>query len=351
MYTRWTLTDNRAGVVVWTHTDTWITHAHRHTAECIEEDPGATFPDFGTVVFSNCQASDGSGELWDADASSLPADWTTADYPVARGRTDSGDSDRESSLAVTWTGTPAALLAFQGQEANAITDSLGPDWASSGIVPKAGVDWLATATEPLGEESPITVSSYRWNGTSWSEQGSVALPSVDVGNFFGPPDNSGELTAESLTGAQAPDFTLNTEGADTNWFSVISDLDHKWQAVPFDYGEGPTISIDAKGVTGGLVEAETNSCGCATGVETYTYYKYSGKTFVPTSPPGPAPTCTTQSFDALVAQSIPAADGSFVFSKVACADGWALGTGTDTFSPVNSEGGIALYQQEGGGVD
>ena len=108
--------------------------------------------------------------------------------------------------------------------------------------------------------------------------------------------------------------------------------------MPFDYGYGPTVAIDAAGVHGHLVETETNGCGCALGPETYTWEIYSKGAFRPTAPPGPAPTCSP---DALASAADPAGLLGLAFTRASCADGWALGTGT---APGYANGFVGLVR-------
>ena len=84
LQTHWSLIDVRNGSQVWQQTGVWLTsYVHRHTAECIAEDPepsGASgpssdFADFGTIRFSTCQAVDQLGGVWDMTGSTLPFGW------------------------------------------------------------------------------------------------------------------------------------------------------------------------------------------------------------------------------------------------------------------------------------
>jgi hypothetical protein len=112
LYTRWTITDARDGSVIWSHTNTWITHAHRHSAECIEEDPLVgvnaeigTLADFGKVTFTSCRVSDSSGRLWDADSPTLPNGWNETVMSMVQGGLIVAKSS-EDSYTVTWNGSP-----------------------------------------------------------------------------------------------------------------------------------------------------------------------------------------------------------------------------------------------------
>ena len=101
----------------------------------------------------------------------------------------------------------------------------------------------------------IAVNIYRWSGRAWVQQAHpVAVPGGDLGG-------GGSITTASLTGSGQPDFVVNSSGADTQWLSVLSDVGRACHAVPFDYGYGPTVAVDAAGVRGHLVETESNG-GC-----------------------------------------------------------------------------------------
>jgi hypothetical protein len=351
---RYTITDNRSGSKQWAASGTWkALHKGFHSAECIVENPLSTktgksnptgLSNFGTASFSSCQASDPQGTFWRMDASTLPASWSFLELSM-KPKNQIIATPSVNPLTVTWTATSATELAFQNSQANGITDTLGALWASSGVVVKSGADWLATAYIPGAPDidSKTIVSTYRWAGTTWEGQGQVHLPFGDTGSLSGPPGNSGQLTTASLTGSTSPDFLLNTSGADTHWFSVISDLGGSWQAVPFDYGNGPTIGIDAKGPSGPLVEAQANSCGCASGIETYSWYQFQAGTFRIVSPPGPQPPCDSQTLTNTLSNSpSPGSPGDVAVAKEACSDGWALASGTSSAGTF-----VALFQQEG----
>lgn len=210
-------------------------------------------------------------------------------------------------------------------------------WAASGVVRAGGSDWLAAGYSTGASGPGIALSIYRWSGAAWARQGvPVLMPS---GQLAG----GGSVTAASLTGSAGPDFVVSSFGADTNWLSVVSESGGTWHAVPFDYGYGPTVAIDAAGVHGHLVETETDGCGCAAGPETYTWEIYSGGVFRPTVPPGPAPTCSP---DALASAADPAGLLGLAFTRASCADGWALGTGT---GPGYANGFVGLFEQQRSG--
>ncbi|MGO9657616.1 MAG: hypothetical protein ACLP7F_04545 [Acidimicrobiales bacterium] len=210
-------------------------------------------------------------------------------------------------------------------------------WAASGIVRAGGGEWLATGRATSAPPGPgVAVSIYRWGQDGWTLQGRpIGMPS---GQLAG----GGSITVASLTGPPGPDFVVRSFGADTNWLSVVSDVGGTWHAVPFDYGYGPTVAIDAAGVHGHLVETEADGCGCATGPETYTWEIYRDGAFRPTGPPGPAPACSPP---ALASAADPAGLLGLAFTAASCADGWALGTGD---GPGYANGFVALFEQQRG---
>jgi len=221
----------------------------------------------------------------------------------------------------------------------------------TGVVRVHGVDWFATA-----ESSPTQVNVvriYRWERSRWSLDGVVSVSQAP--SMYG---EGGVLTAASLTGSHAPDFTLTTGGTDWVPFAVISRVGGRWHKVPFDYGSGPTDVVDELGVRGKLVQAGNSPCGCANGSPTSTWYRVAGPSFVPTAPPGPSAPCTAVSLDAAppnvwwfagtdlalgspVEQDVRA---PFAVASVACADGWALATGT-----TRGERMFAIFEQTSGG--
>jgi len=94
--THWSLNDDRNGRTVWTHSSLWPTrYQHRHTAECIVESPElenghgtlAQLAQFGTVQFSNCQAVDQSGTVWDMVGKVLPAHWIASELEMKPAKT------------------------------------------------------------------------------------------------------------------------------------------------------------------------------------------------------------------------------------------------------------------------
>jgi hypothetical protein len=236
---------------------------------------------------------------------------------------------------------PASAIEGYGAELSVVGDS--------GVVYQFGQDWMAVVSPPAPSTlSGILLTIFRWDGTVWAQQAAVRTP-----DFFGDLDSSTTASAvepEALTGGPAPDFTLSGSGADTHWFAVDSDIGGRWQGVPFDYGSKPVLAIDEAQTSGGLVEGELDACGCALGPESQLWYEYSPvrHEFLPTDPPGPPAPCTA----AVMHQAVAVADVRF--SAVACADGWAVATGTDASAPVPAATGaaapvkaVALFEQEG----
>jgi hypothetical protein len=213
-----------------------------------------------------------------------------------------------------------------------------PELADSGVVYLYNQAWLAVASGNSGSAATaLTVVVYRWEGTSFAAQGSSRI--AYFGQLEVSPDGGGVVPVW-LTGGSAPDFAVNGEGADTHWFAVFADLGGRWQGVRFDYVRGPEVAIDEATISGSLVEAELNACGCATGPESDLWYQYSAaqREFLPTDPPGPAAPCTT----ALMQQDLVVAGVNF--SRVACADGWAAAIGRE-----GDVGEMALFEEDGTG--
>jgi hypothetical protein len=188
-----------------------------------------------------------------------------------------------------------------------------PGCGWSPVVEQHGALWMATATE--AGDGGISVHIYQWGDGKWTVRAVISgLNGGSAGGF-------GTLTAVDVTGSTDPDFALMTEGADTQWFSLISDIGGTWHAVPFDYGSGLTTAIDAAGVKGALVHTEANTCGCADGVETYLWERFVNGTFQPTSPPGRPAVCPSETFQRMVD---PGETDGFAIAAVKCEDGWAI---------------------------
>lgn len=171
----------------------------------------------------------------------------------------------------------AAAAAVVSRYAPAAVQGYGvelPVVADSGVVYQYSQDWLAVAASAsIPSQASLNVTVYRWRAGSWTEQGTAGIR-----DFYGELDSSPGVSAvlpAALTGSPAPDFTINASGADTHWFAVASDIGGKWHGVPFDYGSKPTMAIDEAAISGSLVEAELDFCGCAIGPESQLWYQYS----------------------------------------------------------------------------
>jgi hypothetical protein len=194
-------------------------------------------------------------------------------------------------------------------------------FAASKVVTRNGHLWLAFGSTPAGAPymgggaEPSRVRIYRWSGGAWRLDGTVS-------GELGP---SQWINAASLTGSRDPDFAIQGCGAgDTNCLSVVSDIDGRWHAVPFEYGYGQTREVN--GVPAGhLVETEVDACSCAGGPSTWTYERYERGVFRPTNPPWRSLDCSASS---LTAAAYMWQVQIFKFDRVACAGGWGLAVGT-----------------------
>jgi hypothetical protein len=135
-----------------------------------------------------------------------------------------------------------------------------------------GAMWLATAIE----EPPVTASSYahitaaiyRWASHAWKRQTEIAYTA----------DRSGsprfvEIKGAYITGSSTPDFAVtrsyttesqgaaSAEGDWTVWTSVISDVHHRWEMVPFVQHHRPTAEVQATTQPVHPAEAEDRESG------------------------------------------------------------------------------------------
>ncbi len=237
-----------------------------------------------------------------------------------------------------------------GPESTPIEISVTPGsfYSDSGIVRHGRTLWLAAVTS-TGIEAP-TVRIYRWSGTRWMLGGRVPVPEIPVslGSWGG-------FERVSVTNSGAPDFALDSWGADTHWFAFVARVAGKWRAVPFDWVEGPAVGIVVDRVEGKLVLAATNNCGCAEGYGTQTWYRFERGLFVPTMPPGPAAPCSAEALNSAQpgdnwrrAAILTGADrhnlaAPFAAVRLACADGWAVARGTS-----NGRAVVGLFDDGGG---
>jgi hypothetical protein len=207
--------------------------------------------------------------------------------------------------------TAAALIAKAARRA---VHGEGNPIAASRIINRRSHHWLVVASQKTPLHASLVV--YRLTRGRWARLGAVArLPIGDLG----------AVRAASLTGSRDPDFVLYSGGADNSYLSVVSDLGGRWHAVPFDYGYGRSVMIDAQGVHGRRVETAANACGCASGPTTYGWARYRDGVFRPTKPPGVPPSCTRSQ---LTRAADPTGALGISLTRVACAGGWALAQGT-----------------------
>ena len=218
-----------------------------------------------------------------------------------------------------------------------------------------GVAWVATDVLPPRYRiypTPGRVRIYRFVAGHWLQSGSVhtrqiasvptggqcAFPYVpDVYTCFGP---------AWLTRSGAPDFVTSwccgVDGSPAV-LSIIRLAGGVWQPVNFQPGSLAS-SAPVQGaprlyeVEGGYVDRHLlvlggDSCGCAWGLDSSTYFRFNGSAFTATDPPGPTPTCTTAALNTSGPFRSPEADfmltnrSRFHLTRVACEDGWALGAG------------------------
>ena len=230
----------------------------------------------------------------------------------------------------------------------ALTVRLDPwsGYADSGVVRRGRTAWLAAVTSTA--TSPNVVRVYRRTRRHWELQGVVRLPRMPAIR------TGGYVAAVSVTRSGAPDFTVNTAGADTRWFAVVARVRGRWRAVRFEGNYGSPSEIDAAGVRHHLVEAETNGCGCAGGPETYTWYRFRDAAFVPASPPGAPAVCSPAALGRArpVMTWQPSVELELLgrlrrpvdVERVVCGYGWALASGRRDTVDV-----LALYEQAGRG--
>jgi hypothetical protein len=207
------------------------------------------------------------------------------------------------------------------------------------VVRVHGVSWFAAMDNGA-------VLIYRWQEGAWRRAGRVRT-FVYPFSWGG---DSGLGRPALVTRSGAPDFTVLAGGADTQWFALIGRVHGRWRMIPFDYGRNPTAAIDARGVVGHLVHAQMNGCGCAAGPETFTWFRFNGRLFVPTAPPGAAPACSARALDraGLVLGGFPDRLDRhralpFDVARFTCRDGSALARGTNTAGDD-----LAVYEQHEG---
>lgn len=220
-----------------------------------------------------------------------------------------------AGLLVKTEATRVERETLMGVLASDVSAAGGNTWFAMAYPDSAGT----TQPGPVGSNPypNSTMQVYKWSPSGWKQQGIVD-------GWMGPVGGCCRIEAESYTGSNDPDFSIGSGGAaDTNWFAIVSDIGGHWHLVPFDYGYTLTTVVNAMAGKGG-VETMVDACSCASGPTTLLFETYMNGAFRPANPPGPQPKCSLGSLQ-------DAADpGAFnvTLSDFACADGWALATGT-----------------------
>jgi hypothetical protein len=155
-------------------------------------------------------------------------------------------------------------------------------FATSGVIARKQGLWLVVGStaSPIsymgGGPARTRVRIYRWLGSRWSLRGTVSRRHR---NDLSP---SQWIHAVSLTRSIAPDFAIEGCGAgDANCLSIVSYVGGHWHALPFEYGYGQTMEVNALPVSDHLVQTEVDACGCAGGPTTLTYERYENGAFRP----------------------------------------------------------------------
>jgi hypothetical protein len=217
-------------------------------------------------------------------------------------------------------------------------------YQDSRVIDADGGVWLVLegADAALGVNSHVnaspypdgTVQIYRWTSAGWTEQGVVRASFGPIGGCCG-------ISAVSLTGSHDPDFALAGGGAaDTNWLAVVSDVGGRWHAVPFDYGYSNTTVVNGVPLRHD-VETAIDASSSAGGPTTFDFESYKDGDFRPARPPGRSAPCSLPALD-LAAD--PGEVAVLTFAKFACADGWALATGTGAGFSTQV---VGLFEQVG----
>lgn len=210
----------------------------------------------------------------------------------------------------------------------ALVQHLGPHHSTTPVIRSHGARWLVSVSPSPDWEpayQPLRVSIYRWVSTRWSR---VASLRYSNSGYFGGVD--GGVQVASLTRGSDPDFALWLQGADTAWLSVASHSGDSWHWDQF-VGEEAEGALAAGSIRGHVVEAAVDACACASGPETFAWYRYDGTEFVPTAPPGRAPRCDAAAFTQVALRSLTPVH----FDQSACLDGWAEATGTSGIRTID----------------
>jgi hypothetical protein len=209
--------------------------------------------------------------------------------------------------------------------------------ADSAIVEADGARWFAVAVPPTRLRNGFSVVIYRWEHSAWGPVGLAG--GLELPDLNGP----GSIAVVHLTGSLQPDFLVTGNGADWRPAAVVSDIGGTWHAVPVGSAGGGVV-FDYAGAQGRLLGTEFNYCGCAFGPESYLWTTYRDGAFLPTSPPGPVPTCTVDSLLSAIEPAPVYVGPPLSFTKVACADGWALALGRGAAYTGNV---VGLFEQQG----
>lgn len=211
-------------------------------------------------------------------------------------------------------GSPAAkLLCRRSTQASGCTETP--------VVRLGGSSWFATLdwAGPRGHAARIYVRV----GRRWMPAGVLKFGEEPLCC----------LAWAVLRGLRAPAFSFTVGGgADWNPSVVVSRVGGRWRELRFESssfysGPGPDTVIDFNHMQDGLVELETDGSGAAAGPETYQWYRFGGRVFVPSAPPGPTAVCTKTALDKSPRIYTDTAS-SYNISHFACLDGWALASGT-----------------------
>jgi len=219
------------------------------------------------------------------------------------------------------------------------------EYLISPVVSDHGHSWLVLIGNDTALGSPLSAPFnvrtgavahiYEWEASTWTTVGAV-------NGSFGPVGGCCSISPEHLTASSAPDFASVSGGAaDTNWLSVLSDVGGSWHLVPFEYGYAETSLVNGA-PRGNEIVTMIDASSAAGGPTTYQVERYEDGAFVPTSPPGTQAPC---SFLDLQVAADTGQLRVLTLSKFACADGWALASGTGAgFSGQV----VGLFQEDNG---
>lgn len=227
--THWSIDDIRNGRRIWAHSSIWRTDfQHKHSSECIVEDPerfstnGGLIPfsQFGRVVFTTCEAIDQSGHIWNINSPGLPKHWKFSELSVISNYS-AVAIPSEHPLAVTrvgtvptTTGTTTTTGSTQSVSLAALcTNSLTEDNAQNGC-PYVGSTTVNSSTfnyAVLVKNNNQSVLPSIWDLVDFR---TTTCSSVDL--TFGLPDNGGQpgdrASIEVVSGSGVPQAATTTYG-------------------------------------------------------------------------------------------------------------------------------------------